>query len=252
MLSKIENRNRNEMVYETIKSSIINDILKPGQKLNIEELSKQLGVSRTPISNAMKALEMDNYVVILPQNGTKVRELTEEELGIVYDMREIIEGMIVRIISFSEHKIKLEMYRSEFEKYMQLDQFSKDLICEFYGLELEFHDFLTSICPSIIQSETKNIIDLTKRSRKLNLEYELNHMNVVYIKEEDIKLHIRLIDAMLNDDIDLAEKLAKLDVRQTKVEVFRNLFNVSLGEDNHDSATKIFQKGEMLHINKRI
>lgn len=226
MLDKIDNRKLNEMVYEKIKESIIDNILKPGEKLNIEDLSKQLGVSRTPISNAMKALEMDNYVVIYPQSGTHVKELTEEELGIIYDLRELIEGLVVRLIISSNNRTKLQEYQSEFEKYMDVEVFSRELIYEFFNLELEFHDYLTSLCPPIIKSEIKNIIDLTKRSRKLNLEYEMDQGELTYIKEEDIKLHIKLIVAIQNGEVDIAEKLAKKDVRQTKEEVLKNLYDL--------------------------
>ena len=224
MLDKIDTRKLNEVAYEKIKDGIINNFFKPGDKLNMEDLSNQLGVSRTPISNALKALEKDNYVVIFPQSGTHVRALSDEELGTIYDLREQVEGLIIRLIIPVINSTRLVEFKAEFEKYMAVEEFNEDMIYEFFNLELIFHDYLTSLCPPIIKSEIVNIIDLTKRSRKLNLAYEIDQGEQVYIKEEDIKLHISLIDAILEGDIGTAERLARKDVRQTKEDVLKNLY----------------------------
>jgi len=224
MLERIDNRKLNDMVFDKIKESIIGNILKPGEKLNIEELAQQLGVSRTPVSNAMKALEMDSYVVIYPQSGTFVRSLTEDEIAVIYDLREQIEGMVVRLAIAADSKDRLRHYLDQIKGFMSIDTFTNDDIHQFFDLELELHDYLSSLSPQVIRSEIRNIIDLTKRSRRLNLEYEMKQGELTHIKDEDISLHLQLIEAIYKGDVETAERLVKLDVRQAKEDILRNLY----------------------------
>lgn len=225
MFDKVSHKNLNDVVYETLKQSIMEDQLKPGEKLNIEKICKQLGVSRTPVSNAMQALERDGYVVIIPQNGTYVKELSLEEIKVIYEMREVIEGLIARLIITKVDKRKLELLYEQFSKLLKSDD--EEVIHEYFELDLQFHDVLMSYCPPIIKKETQNIIDLTKRSRKLNLQFEIDEKGLSYIKEKGIKNHMKIIEALLAKDTEKAEMYSKQDVKETKEEVLKYLYPVN-------------------------
>lgn len=224
MLETISRTSLNETVFEKLKSSIINNVLKPGEKLTVESLSKKLGVSRTPVSNALQALEKDGYIVILPQNGTYVRELTSEELAVIYDLREVIEGLVAKLIIKNINREKLSQYLKSFHEFLEYDSYDEDIIERFYSLELEFHDYLVSACPYIIKNEIRNIVDLTKRSRKLLLQHEVSVSISTVIKDKDIKLHMQLIESLLCGDVETAENIAKQDVRDTKTEVLKYFY----------------------------
>jgi len=221
MVSRINNKNRYDLVYEEIKTNIINNNLKPGEKLNVQTLSEQLGVSRTPVSNAMQALERDGYVVILPQNGTYVRELTKEETNVLYRLREEIEKLVLELIVNQIDRSGLERYKNRFLSMKENKKESELVVKEFFELELEFHDYIISQGPSIIKRETQNIIDLTKRSRKLCMKYEIEQEADVQSFMHDVDIHVNIIDAMLEGNVEKAKVYVEEDARETKTMWFR-------------------------------
>lgn len=223
MLSRINSKNRYDLVYEEIKDNIINNHLKPGEKLNVQTLSEQLGVSRTPVSNAMQALERDGYVAILPQNGTYVRELTREELSVLYRMREAIEKLVLELVVEQISHKELEDFRKRFLDMKENKQDYEKTLKEYFDLELEFHDYMISNCPSIIKKETQNIIDLTKRSRKLCLKHDIEQENMYDNISDDIDIHVQIINAVLEGDVEKAKRYVEEDFRETKSHLFRIL-----------------------------
>ncbi|GAA2314911.1 GntR family transcriptional regulator [Nonomuraea roseoviolacea subsp. roseoviolacea] len=87
---------RTAHVLETIEAAIVNSRFKPGTTLVESDLAGQFGVSKTPVREALKALESTELVVIRPYTGTIVRELSDEDALGVYDMRLLLEPEAVR------------------------------------------------------------------------------------------------------------------------------------------------------------
>lgn len=96
MFNRVKYSSLNELIYDEIKSKILTNELKPNEKLDIDYLSTSLGVSRTPVTNALKSLQKDGYVVINPRSGSYVRELTKEELEYIFDFREVLEAQVIQ------------------------------------------------------------------------------------------------------------------------------------------------------------
>lgn len=207
---------RYEMIYDRIKDDIINDRLKPMTKLNVKELSKQFGVSRSPVVTAIRSLERDGYVVILPQNGTFVRNLSKQEIEALYDIRILIEQKITELIVDQADAQSLRSFRGSFEKLLKSKKGHAKLADEYFKMELDFHNYLGSCCPAIIHTITRNIVDLTRRTRKLSLTSRPdNEVDESWLKN-DIENHIRIIDAILSKDIETARKYTVNDIEGTK------------------------------------
>jgi DNA-binding GntR family transcriptional regulator len=88
-------------VQEQLRQSIIAGRLKPGERLIERELIAMMGVSRTVIREALRQLESEGLVAIIPNKGPVVRELTLEEAGDLYAIRAVLEGLGARL--FVEH-----------------------------------------------------------------------------------------------------------------------------------------------------
>ncbi|QLD11969.1 GntR family transcriptional regulator [Microbacterium oleivorans] len=87
---------RTAHVLEVLKSAILNGQLRPGDALVESELASRLGVSKTPVREALKSLEGTGLVVIRPYTGAVVRVFTEVDAVAVYDMRLLLEPEAVR------------------------------------------------------------------------------------------------------------------------------------------------------------
>jgi len=90
-------RNLKESVYLRLKESIVRGKISPGAKLPEIQIAKQLGVSRTPLREAINRLEQDGFVEILPRRGAFVKRHSLQEISENLELREVLEGLAVRL-----------------------------------------------------------------------------------------------------------------------------------------------------------
>lgn len=94
---KVEFRSKNEIVYDLLRSAIVNGEYKPGARLVIDQLAVELGVSQIPIREAVRQLEADGFVTIEPYTGVTVTELSASFIFEVFALLENIEIICSRI-----------------------------------------------------------------------------------------------------------------------------------------------------------
>lgn len=84
-----------EVVFNTLRQAILKGELKPGERLMEIALAEKLGVSRTPIREAMRKLELEGLVVMIPRRGAQVANITEKDLNDVLEVRITLENMAI-------------------------------------------------------------------------------------------------------------------------------------------------------------
>ena len=89
-------RNREEMVYESLKQDILDLELKPGQLLKETELCQRFGVSRTPVRDALRMLQEQGFVLTVPYKGIYVTLLSLSNIKQMIYMRVAVETMVLR------------------------------------------------------------------------------------------------------------------------------------------------------------
>ncbi len=102
-----------ERVYEAIKQDILMSHLQPGEPLLEEELARRLSVSRTPIREALRKLEHEGLIRIVPNKGAFVRVLTPKDIREIYEVREALE-------SFAAGRAALALPDKEIERFVTL------------------------------------------------------------------------------------------------------------------------------------
>jgi DNA-binding GntR family transcriptional regulator len=90
-------RTREEFVADRLRAAILRGDLKPGERLDENAIATLLGVSRTPVRSALRALAAESLIELHPHRGAIVTELTSDELEEIYLVREILEGMAARL-----------------------------------------------------------------------------------------------------------------------------------------------------------
>lgn len=90
-LQRIRHQNMADAVYESLREAIFSRDFAPGQRVNVDALRHQLGVSRTPLKDALKRLAMEGLIRIVPRQGTFVTELRADEMAEVCDVRCVLE-----------------------------------------------------------------------------------------------------------------------------------------------------------------
>jgi DNA-binding GntR family transcriptional regulator len=126
-------------VYSALRHCILEGELQPGERLLSDDLAGRLGVSRTPVREALRKLEAEGYVVTTSGKGLIVRELSEKELEEVFFIREILEGAAARLAAeniTSSQLVRLEELVEDMEvanKRGRMDVL-RTLTGEFHGL----------------------------------------------------------------------------------------------------------------------
>jgi len=94
---RVVKTNLNAQVYDILKEMIADKRFTPGSSLNVEKLTQELGVSRTPIWEAIRRLEQEGIVVHTPHKGVRLVELTRQMALELYEVRETMEAMAARL-----------------------------------------------------------------------------------------------------------------------------------------------------------
>ena len=94
---RVVRTNLNAQVYDILKDMIADQRFTPGSSLNVEQLTQELGVSRTPIWEAVRRLEQEGIVAHTPHKGVRVVELTRQMALELYEVRETMEAMAARL-----------------------------------------------------------------------------------------------------------------------------------------------------------
>ena len=82
-----------DVVFKTLRQAILLGELKPGERLMEIQLANKLGVSRTPIREAIRKLELEGLVLMIPRKGAEVAEIKEKSLRDVLEVRKALEEL---------------------------------------------------------------------------------------------------------------------------------------------------------------
>ncbi len=142
-LHPIEQPDLTERVHTILKEQILNQSLRSGAQIDIDEIAKTLGVSRTPVGTALLQLENEGLVVVKPRKGTFVKPLLTRDFLEAVDLREDLELFAARLAiqrASAEEIACLRSLAGEFGPFMDAQGKRSD-IAGFSRKNAEFHDY---------------------------------------------------------------------------------------------------------------
>lgn len=119
-LQPIERRNLGSDVYRVLRDRILSQELKAGEKLSDLRLSSELGVSRTPIREALHQLAQDGVVIAEPNRGFFVATFTRQDLEEIFELRRVLELYAIEQLGETDHTTELERAQFELEHVERL------------------------------------------------------------------------------------------------------------------------------------
>lgn len=132
-----------DQVYAYLRRQMNQGDLLPGSTINIGEIASHLGISKTPLRDALIHLEVEGFVTILPRRGVQVNQLTIEDVKNAYDAIGLVESFIVQECIHkitSSHIKKLETLNNNMIRDIQENNFS-----QLFKTNLEFHNIYLDI-----------------------------------------------------------------------------------------------------------
>lgn len=82
-----------DVVFNTLRDAILTGKLVPGERLMENQLAEKLGVSRTPVREALRMLELENLVELVPRKGAQVLDMSEKDIINILEVRGVLEGL---------------------------------------------------------------------------------------------------------------------------------------------------------------
>ena len=129
-----------DVVFNTLRQAILRGELKPGERLLEIHLANKLGVSRTPIREAVRKLELENLVIMIPRKGAVVAEITEKSLRDVLEVRRALEALVVKLAceKITDEEIEeLKIAAKGFEEALTTGD-----VTIFAEADVKFHDVI--------------------------------------------------------------------------------------------------------------
>ena len=195
-----------EKAYDILKELILTGRLEQGKLHNEKRLAEVLGVSRTPVREALLELSREGMVSFVPSKGVKVRKITTKQVKEVFELRRIIEGYIIKSITKQLSPTDLKKIEKILGK--QDKSASKDEEVTFIEMDKEFHLFMAS---KMGNEQIETILQ--------NLRDQIHLMGIRAIKDKSrsqqvLKEHQRIFSA-----------LKKKDAKRSHDELMRHLKN---------------------------
>ena len=202
-----------QMAYDAIKEDIISQKLKPGSFISETEYAEKIGVSRTPVREALKTLEQEGLLDIYPRKGVQVKSFTMEEILLIHEAAEALESAVMVSIAERSRQGRLDAEKvGELGKL--LDEMDAHLAAgntqQWLSCDHRFHNDLIALCdnPYILQYAAAS------RSR-MNLT--LWFITPKYSnREESTTDHRAVFDAIKAGDVDGAGRAARTHIHRTR------------------------------------
>jgi DNA-binding GntR family transcriptional regulator len=203
------------MIYDRLKSMIIERKLMPGEKIYQDKLAHEFGVSRTPLVSALKKLEHEKLITAMPRKGFYVRLFSKQEMVHIFELREVLEGLAARKVAMRISDSQIHRLTRFFSGFEASDD---DIDLKKYRQEdRRFHNFIIEVASGDILSsilETFNI---------LTLGYQfIEQEGLVRPPNETIHEHKAIIEAIGKRDPIKAEELVRLHLRNSKEKLVRD------------------------------
>lgn len=194
-------------VYERIREDILAGKYPQNKELKETAIGAQLGVSRTPVREALRQLELEGLVNIIPNRGAYVNMITAKDVQDIYIIRPMLEGLCARWATENITKEQLD----DLEETLCLSEYhtKKENYEKLFELDSQFHEQLYRASGSrILNHVLSDFHDYVKRVRRLSLASESRSVRST---EE----HRAIFEAIRDRDPDRAEELAKQHVKRT-------------------------------------
>lgn len=216
-----------EVVCETLREAIVDGVLKPGERLMEIQLAEELGVSRTPVREAIRKLELEGFVVMIPRRGTYVADMSIKDINEVYEVRTALDVLAAGLAAERITEEELEqMERLLVQIGEYIEQGDMDKIVE---VDSQFHDILYRASRNDrLVGIINNLREQLTRFRSISMSYPGRLKNTL---EE----HSRMVEALAARNSELAQQLAVEHMENSEQTLLLD-FNERRRNANADSA----------------
>lgn len=206
-----------ELVFETLRQSIIDGILEPGERLMEVQLAEEMGVSRTPVREAIRKLELEGFVVMIPRKGAYVADISTKDITDVFEIRAALESLACGLAA--ERITDDELDQLERELVRVAEAVERNDLEKLIEIDTSFHDIIYKASRNDRLAQIiNNLREQIQRFRSTSLAAP-GRMKVA------LEEHKRIVEALAERNVNLAQALALEHVENAEnklLEAIRN------------------------------
>lgn len=214
-----DNQSLRSDIVTLIKNKIISGELNPGDRIVESQLVRELGISQTPIREAIHQLVGEQVVDVVPNRGALVRTLSAKDVFEIYSYRAVLEGMAIR----------LAVQNVTIKDIKHLEQFYGEMKAKLSDDSVELLSQDSSYIHHYIYKLSKHSILLSMYEF---ISFRIQLVNRIlqrkYSKEQEVAEHLELIEVLKNGDPDEAEKVMREHIYRS----YRNFVTIGMFDQN--------------------
>ncbi len=213
-------------VFNKLREDILSGKYEEYEELKEVAIGEEMGVSRTPVREAFRQLELEGLIQIVPNKGAYVTGITEKDVKDIYMIRSLLEGLCARWAT--EHITEEQMEEMEENVYLAKFHAQKGHLEQLAELDNRFHDILYEACDSkILEHQLKDFHQYVLRVRKKTL----SNVNRGPKSNEE---HEKIMEAIKSGNADLAEELANKHMINAYNNMVKNGLHEAYQKDSED------------------
>ncbi|MCD6574147.1 GntR family transcriptional regulator, partial [Candidatus Aerophobetes bacterium] len=214
-------------VYGIIKDKIINLELNLGQRIDIQKIATELGISQTPVREALNRLAKDRLISINPRKGYYVTDISPEDMEEIYDIRRIFEVYALDSAIENIDLYKLKKLKQKMEEELRGRITRKKRKTKF-EIDKQLHLL---------------IVNSSKNKKLKEMYYEIYDFIKIFQRmnpgfKETLEEHIALIDTIIKKDTEEAKKLLAVHIENAKGRIIKVFKNMKGGNKQNKSTSK--------------
>jgi len=205
-----------EWAYNNLKSDVLAGRFTPGERLTEEHLANGLGVSRTPVREALHKLASEGLIQPLESRGFCVAQDSREDIEDLFDIRAALEGYAIRIVCEYITEPDVKKLNGFIEKAE--DALRRKKLDEIFEYNTQFHDTLHAVVPN-----KSRLHSLIADTRKYVLRYRKDSLHYLEGAKKTIDGHRKILLAISLKDPDLCERVMREHVKEAKEEALHKI-----------------------------
>ena len=205
-------------MFNTLRDAILTGKLVPGERLMENQLAEKLGVSRTPVREALRMLELENLVELVPRKGAQVLDMSEKDIINILEVRSALEGLATSVACKKMTKEDLQQLNNmevDFEKAV-----ADNDVEHFVDIDEDFHDLIFAA------TENDKLINIFR-----NLRIQLYRYRMAQAKNNETSMstivahHRSIIRAIENHDAEEGASIAQGHIKYQTESILRFVRN---------------------------
>ena len=205
-----------DVVFHTLRRGIMQGDLKPGERLMEIKLANRLGVSRTPIREAIRMLELEGLVVMIPRKGAQVAEITEKDLKDVLEVRMGLEELAVK---FACQRITEEQLDNLYHASRKFEEAVKrEDLTELAQADVDFHDLIYKA------TGNERLVRLLNNIREQMYRYRVEYLKDEEIRGSLVQEHDTLLEKLSQRDLEGAKQVTQSHIERQQAYILETIY----------------------------